>query len=97
MMIQRNQRFLEKHRNSLKKKVNNSNLKSWNFLIPRFQINIIKFIMEKSFNLSRYKELLKLEANGDITFLDLELLSIKSSLVTIPQLKIISKWAGLSD
>lgn len=36
--------------------------------------------MEKSFNLSRYKELLKLEANGDITFLDLELLSFKASV-----------------
>ena len=36
--------------------------------------------MEKSFNLSRYKELLKLEANGEITFLDLELLSFKASV-----------------
>jgi len=36
--------------------------------------------MEKSFNLSRYKELLKLEANGAITFLDLELLSFKASV-----------------
>ena len=36
--------------------------------------------MEKYFNLSRYKELLKLEANGYITFLDLELLSFKASV-----------------
>lgn len=36
--------------------------------------------MEKYFNLSRYKELIKLEANGDITFLDLELLSFKASV-----------------
>lgn len=36
--------------------------------------------MEKYFNLSRYKELLKLEANGYITFLDLELLSFKVSV-----------------
>ena len=36
--------------------------------------------MEKFFNLSRYKELLKLEANDDITFLDLELLSFKASV-----------------
>ena len=36
--------------------------------------------MEKYFNLSRYKELLKLEVNGYITFLDLELLSFKASV-----------------
>ena len=36
--------------------------------------------MEKYFNLSRYKELFKLEANGYITFLDLELLSFKASV-----------------
>jgi hypothetical protein len=35
--------------------------------------------MEKHFNLSCYTELLKLEENGDITFLDLELLSFKAS------------------
>lgn len=31
--------------------------------------------MEKHFNLSRYKELLKLEENGEISFLNLELLT----------------------
>lgn len=36
--------------------------------------------MEKLFNLSLYKELLKLEKNGDIAFLDLELLSYKTSV-----------------
>lgn len=36
--------------------------------------------MEKYFNLSRYKELLKLEENGKISFLDLELLSFKGSI-----------------
>ena len=36
--------------------------------------------MEKSFNLSRYKELLKLEENGKISFLDFELLSFKASV-----------------
>ena len=36
--------------------------------------------MEKHFNLSRYKELLKLQENGEISFLDLELLSYKASV-----------------
>jgi hypothetical protein len=39
--------------------------------------------MEKHFNLSRYKELLKLEESGKISFLDenyLELLSYKASV-----------------
>ena len=36
--------------------------------------------MEKYFNLSRYKELLKLQENGEISFLDLELLSFKASV-----------------
>jgi 3-dehydroquinate dehydratase len=35
---------------------------------------------EKHFNLSRYKELLQLEEKGGISFLDLELLSYKSSV-----------------
>ena len=36
--------------------------------------------MEKYFNLSRYKELLKLQENGKILFFDLELLSLKASV-----------------
>jgi len=36
--------------------------------------------MKKYFNLSRYKELLKLQENGEISFLDLELLSLKASV-----------------
>ena len=36
--------------------------------------------MEKHFNLSRYKELLKLQENEEISFLDLELLSYKASV-----------------
>ena len=36
--------------------------------------------MEKYFNLSRYKELLKLQENGEISFLDFELLSFKASV-----------------
>jgi hypothetical protein len=36
--------------------------------------------MEKYFNLSRYKELLKLEENREITFLDLELLAYQASV-----------------
>ena len=36
--------------------------------------------MKKYFNLSRYEELLKLEENGDISFLDLELLSLRASV-----------------
>lgn len=36
--------------------------------------------MEKHFNLVRYKELLKLQENGEISFLDFELLSFKASV-----------------
>ena len=36
--------------------------------------------MEKYFNLSRYKELLKLQENGKISFFDLELLSLQASV-----------------
>ena len=36
--------------------------------------------MEKDFNLSRYKELLKLQENGKISFLDFELLSFKATV-----------------
>jgi hypothetical protein len=36
--------------------------------------------MKKHFNLSRYKELLKLEESGKISFLDLELLSYRASV-----------------
>jgi hypothetical protein len=36
--------------------------------------------MEKIFNLSRYKELINREKNGEISFLDLELLSYKASV-----------------
>ena len=36
--------------------------------------------MKKYFNLSRYKELLKLQENGEISFLDLEVLSLKASV-----------------
>ena len=36
--------------------------------------------MKKYFNLSRYKELLKLEEKGEISFLDLELLSLQASV-----------------
>ena len=36
--------------------------------------------MEKYFNLSRYKELLKLQENGKISFFDLELLSLKATV-----------------
>jgi len=36
--------------------------------------------MKKSFNLSRYKELLKLQENGKISFMDLELLSYQASV-----------------
>ncbi len=36
--------------------------------------------MKKYFNLSRYKELLKLQENGEISFLDFELLSFKASV-----------------
>jgi hypothetical protein len=36
--------------------------------------------MEKTFNLSRYKELINREKNGEISFLDLELLSYKASV-----------------
>jgi hypothetical protein len=36
--------------------------------------------MEKYFNLSRYKELLELQENGKISFLDFELLSFKASV-----------------
>ncbi len=38
------------------------------------------FIMKNYFNLSRYKELLKLEEKGEISFLNLELLSLKASV-----------------
>lgn len=38
------------------------------------------FIMEKYFNLSRYKELVKLQENGEISFLDFEFLSLKASV-----------------
>lgn len=36
--------------------------------------------MENQFNLSRYKELLELEKNNKITFLDLELVTYKASI-----------------
>ena len=36
--------------------------------------------MKNYFNLSRYKELLKLEEKGEISFLDLELLRLKASV-----------------
>ena len=36
--------------------------------------------MKKYFNLSRYKELLKLKQKGEISFLDLELLSLQASV-----------------
>ena len=36
--------------------------------------------MEKDFNLSRYKELLKLQENGKISFLDFKLLSFKATV-----------------
>ena len=36
--------------------------------------------MEKYFNLSRSKELLKLQENGKISFFDLELLSLKATV-----------------
>ncbi len=36
--------------------------------------------MEKDFNLSRYKELLKLQENGKISFLDFELLGFKATV-----------------
>ena len=36
--------------------------------------------MGKDFNLSRYKELLKLQENGKISFLDFELLSFRASV-----------------
>ena len=36
--------------------------------------------MEKYFNFSRYKELLKLQENGKISFLDFELLSFKATV-----------------
>jgi hypothetical protein len=39
-----------------------------------------QIIMEKIFNLSRYKELINREKNGEISFLDLELLSYKASV-----------------
>ena len=36
--------------------------------------------MAKQFNLLRYKELLELEKNNKITFLDLELLTFKANI-----------------
>ena len=36
--------------------------------------------MENLFNISRYKELLELQENGNITFLDVELLNYKASV-----------------
>ena len=36
--------------------------------------------MKKHFNVSRYKKLLKLQENGEISFLNMELLSLKASV-----------------
>ena len=43
---------------------------------------LIRFIkkMANQFNLERYKELLELEKNNKITFLDIELLTYKASI-----------------
>jgi len=48
--------------------------------LERSELQLGYLKMTKTFNVVRYQEFLKLEENGEISFLDLELLSFKASV-----------------